>query len=248
MSSWFRDKKEESKLPERLKGKTPEQVAKELEDADKLKNDLELEKAARRESDESVQQIRTEFDQVKERLAAADASRNKPPEKREPLTMEQFMDDPEGHVRRISAEANAPATGVTVANAAQTARILAQQQLDNADLASGGKSMDGRLFRAWGAELNSESAKYNAVQLIKPEAWLGIFYYLKGVHSDELRDPEMRKKKYNFLEPSGSGAPPPADNKKSDELTDAEKHVADKMGVSYENYAKRKKGMQYVNA
>lgn len=242
-------KKEEDKLPPRLRDKTPEQIAQELDDADKLKNDLELSKAAQRDSDAKVAEIQSEFDKVKERLAAADASRNKPDNRdnKVDVTPENMLENPKG----VLDSRLGPLEAVTIQNAASTSRILAQQQLDNLDSSSGGKSMDGRLFRAWGSEIDSESRKYAAIQLIKPEAWLGIFYYLKGVHSDELRDPEIRKKKYNFLEPSTSGAPGPDNSIKKDGpegLTDAEKHVADKMGVSYENYAKRKKSMQFVSA
>lgn len=244
-------KKEEDKLPARLRDKTPEKIVEELEAADKLKKDLELEKAARAADADKVTAIETEFTQVKERLAAAEANRNKPDNKTKDgvdATPENILENPKGVLdTRLQ-----PLEAVTIQNAATTSRMLAQQQLDNSDLASGGKSMDGRLFRAWGSEIDSESRKYQAVQLIRPEAWLGIFWYLKGVHADELRDPETRKKKYNFLEPSAASAGATnGDTKPKDGvegLTDQEKHVADKMNVSYENYAKRKKTMQFVNA
>lgn len=243
-------KKEEEKLPPRLRDKTPEQIAKELEDSDKLKNELELSKAAQRDSDAKVEEIKTEFEKVKERLAAADAAKN-PPKKDEGTepTSENILADP----KKVLDAHTATLTAVTIQNAASTARMLAQQQLDNMDAGSNGKTMDGRLFRAWDGEINTESRKYNAIQLIKPDAWLGIFYYLKGVHADELRDPETRKKKYNFLEPSatGSGTPTPDGTQKKEGvegLTDQEKHIADMMHVTHENYAKRKKSMQYVNS
>src|SRR5437588_6724891 len=199
-------KKEEEKLPPRLRDKTPEQIAKELEDADKLKSDLELEKAARAADAEKVTQIETEFAQVKERLAAAEL-KSKSPERRDEgseVTPENILADP----KKVLDSRLAPLEAITIQNNARTARMLAQQQLDNADAASGGKSMDGRLFRAWTAEIDAESRKYNAINLIHPDAWIGIFYHMKGVHADELRDPETRKKKYNFLEPSASGAGP----------------------------------------
>ena len=111
--------------------------------------------------------------------------------------------------------------------------------------------MDGRLFRAWESEINAESKKYQAMQLTSPNAWVGIFYYLKGLHADELRDPETRKKKYNFMEPSSSSVVvnKEDDDKKSanEQLTPQELHVAEKMGVSPENYLKRKKSMTMVN-
>src|SRR5258708_13151464 len=240
-------KKEEEKLPARLRDKTPEQIAKELEDSDKLKTELELSKAAQREQEEKVTAIETEFTQVKERLAAAEL-KAKPPVKTDEgtdVTPENILADP----KKVLDSRLAPLEAITIQNNARTARMLAQQQLDNADAVSNGKSMDGRLFRAWTAEIDAESRKYSAINLIHPDAWIGIFYHMKGVHSDELRDPEIRKKKYNFLEPSASVAGPTngSPEKKDGELTDQEKHVADKMGVSYENYAKRKKAMVMVN-
>jgi len=241
-------KKEEEKLPPRLRDKTPEQIVKELEDSDKLKSELDLEKAARAADAEKVTAIETEFAQVKERLAAAEL-KAKPPVTQEDgteATSENIIANP----KKVLDAHTATLQAVTIQNAATTSRMLAQQQLDNADSASGGKSMDGRLFRAWSAEVDSEARKYQAVHLIRPEAWLGIFWYLKGTHADELRDPETRKKKYNFLEPSASGAGSTNSEpqKKDGELTDQEKHVAQKMGVTPENYAKRKKEMQFVNS
>jgi hypothetical protein len=238
-------KKEDEKLPERLRGKTPEQVAKELEAADQLAKDLEAEKAARLADSEKVTQIQTEFDKVKGDLARAEANRNVPPKKTDE-ELANFIEEPDkAFQQRVE-----PLTAVTLNNASMTSRIIAQQQLDNMDLQSNGKTMDGRLFRAWGNEIDGEAKKYNVGMLTTPQAWLGIFYYLKGVHADELRDPETRKKKYNFLEPSTTpvNTHKEEDKKPSDQLTDAEKHVADKMGVSHENYLKRKKAMQFINA
>ena len=166
------------------------------------------------------------------------------------MSAESILENPDREITDKVNELNAPLANLTIQTSVQTARMLAQQQLNNADMASGGKNMDGRLFQAWGSEIDAEATKYRPIQLTTPQAWLGIFYYLKGVHADELRDPETRKKKYNFLEPATSGAPPKGtDDKKTgvEGLTDAEKHVADRMGVTYENYAKRKQSMQYVN-
>jgi phage I-like protein len=242
-------KKEEDKLPPRLREKTPEQVVKELEEADKLKADLAASQAAQAAQDAKVQEIQTEFDAVKARLAAAEARNTPPPKKEEGTdpTPENILADP----KKVLDSRLAPLEQLTIHNNAQTARMLAQQQLNNADMASGGKNMDGRLFQAWGQEIDAEARKYQSIQLIRPEAWLGIYWYLKGTHSDELANPEIRKKKYNFLEPStGPGTPPGGEPPKKDGvegLTDKEKEIARKMGVTPENYAKRKKEMVMVN-
>src|SRR6266436_1475497 len=245
-----KDKKELEKLPQRLKDASPEDIIEELKLTDKLKADLAASQAAQAAQDVKVTEIQTEFEQVKARLAAAEANRAPAPKKDDKLdpTPENMLENPKG----VLDTRLAPLEALTIQNNAATSRMLAQQQLNNSDMASGGKTMDGRLFQAWGAEIDAEARKYQAIQLIRPEAWLGIFWYLKGTHADELRDPDIRKKKYNFLEPSTSGAPAAGTNgepKKDgvEGLTDQEKHVADKMGVTYENYAKRKKAMVMVN-
>lgn len=253
--SWLdriKDKKELDKLPQRLKDATPEDIIKELAALDQLKADNEALKLRQAESDTKVSEIQTEFEQTKAKLVAAEANRNTLPPKREEgteVTPENILSDP----AKVINTRLAPLEALTIQNNAATSRMLAQQQLNNSDMASGGRTMDGRLFQAWGAEIDTESRKYQTVQLIRPEAWLGIFWYLKGTHADELRDPETRKKKYTFLEPAASGAPAAGTNGESKKdgvegLTDQEKHVADKMNVSYENYAKQKKRMQFVGA
>src|SRR5258708_5041855 len=90
-------KKEEDKLPPRLRDKTPEKIVEELEAADKLKADLELEKAARAADAEKVTQIETEFADVRARLAAAEL-KSKAPDKKEGIaaTPENILENPSG--------------------------------------------------------------------------------------------------------------------------------------------------------
>lgn len=248
---WLDDvkKKKGDKLPERFKDKSEDDILKMLDDADKDKSRItELEnKDAERET--KVTEIQTEFESVKAKLAAAEANRNAPPKSDGTNDQElaNFVEEPD----KAFGQRVAPVANIAIQTAAMTARMLAQQQLNNADMASSGKTMDGRLFQHWNAEIDAEAKKYQTVQLTTPQAWLGIYMYLKGVHADELRDPEIRKKKYNFMEPASSNTSQNVDNTTkpaSDQLTDAEKHVADKMGVKHEDYLKRKKAMVMVNA
>ena len=239
--NWFKKKEEE--LPPELQGKTPEEIAAALKEAQDLKTKVTTLEAERAAEKVVVQGLQSEFEGVKERLKAAEMKANppKPPQTEEPAN---FVEDPD----KAFSQRVAPVANIAIQGAAQTARILAQQQLDNMDMGSDGKTMDGRLFRAWAGEIEQQAGKYQAIQLGDPKAWLGIFYYIKGLHADELRDPAERKKKYNFLEPSVNHVTPPDEKKKDgvESLTDQEKHVADRMHVSYENYAKRKSKMQIV--
>lgn len=235
----------EKARPERLRGKTDEQIAKDLEEAESYKKRLEESETARTAEAQKVTDLTSQVTAIREQLQQAEASRRQTPAT-QPEELANFVEDPDkAFAQRVS-----PLTTATLINSALTSRMLAQQMLDNNDMASNGKSMDGRLFRVWGNEIDSESKKYQTAQLSSPQAWIGIFYYLKGLHSEELSNPEVRKKKYNFVEPSASEAAPPdkAPKDAKDILTDQEKHVADKMHVSYEDYLKRKKEMTFVNS
>ena len=225
-------------------GRSDDEVLKDLEEGKNFKRRFEESEAARKRDSEEIGKVTSQFEELKRSLAEAEANRNR--QTREPEELANFIEDPE----KAFTQRASPIAAATVANSAITARILAQQMLDNNDLATGNKTMDGRLFRAWSMEIDGESRKYQPVQLSSPQAWVGIFYYLKGLHADELRDKEIVKKKYNFLEsaaPQGGVPPEKKSEAAEDVLTDEEKHVADKMNVSYDNYLKRKKAMKFVN-
>lgn len=240
--------KKKDKVPKIFENKSEDDILKMLEDASRDKETIQSLNARVAEQDTTVDKIKTEFETVKARLVAAEA-KGTPPPKKEPTEEHNFVE----HPSEAFAEHVAPIANIAIQNAAITARILAQQQLDNADMASGGKSMDGRLFRAWSMEIDNAAKKYPTIQLGSPDSWIGIYFHLKGLHADELSNPEIRKKKYNFMEPAASSS----DNSRqednsnkpaADQLTPAELHVAEKMKVTPENYLKQKKAMKFVNA
>lgn len=247
---WFDKlkKKDDEEIPAELQGKSAKEIADALKEAADLKSKVTTLEADRQKEKEQVTVLSSQFDQVKARLAAAEANLNKrdnPPKNEEPI---DWNIDPEGAFKQNIA----PLVNVTVANAAQSAKLLTIQSLDNEDSVSPpeAKTMNGRLFRAWESEINEEAKKYPLSQMGTTSSWVAIYYLVKGRHSDELANPETRKKKYNFLE-SAAKVPAPQDTKPKDgveSLTDAEKHVADKMHVKYEDYAKRKKDMQFIGA
>jgi hypothetical protein len=216
-----------------------EAKAKASEDKQKeLEAKLQAQEAERVKEREHVKGIETEFQKIKSALEAKEKTPAKPEEPAD------FDTDPQ----KAFDQQVRPLAEVAVLNAKNTAKILAQQQLDNNDMASG-SSMDGRFFRAWGAEIDAEANKYQPQQMITPEAWLGIFYYVKGRHSDELANPEIRKKNYAFLESGRSNTPPPPDKEeKKDQLTEEQKTIARKMGVSEEKYLENMKKFTYSGA
>jgi len=239
---WFdRLKKREEALPKELEGKSLEDVVGAFKKVGELEGKVTQLSNERTQEREAVQALNTQFQDIKAKLASVEANRNSPtpaaPEERA-----NFIEDGDTAFNQRAK----PIVDVALQSAVMTSKILAQQQLDNADMSSGGKSMDGRYFRAWDSEISDYAKRVSLPQMATPQAWINIYFLVKGRHSDEINDPEARKKKYNFVESAtSSAAPPPPPSKTGVEsLTDQEKHVADRMGVSYENYAKRKAQMQ----
>src|SRR5712664_4443609 len=115
-----RSKAEEDKLPARLKGKTPEEIDKALELAEKTRTDLELEQAARRADAEKVTQIESEFEKVKTQLATIEANKNvKPPEKKV-VSAESILENPDREITDKVNELNAPLANLTIQTSVQT--------------------------------------------------------------------------------------------------------------------------------
>jgi len=229
--SWLDDrlkKKEEEHQKEKQtweeKAAAAEVAAKALEEKlAKLNEEREAERKA-------LEQMRQEFDLVKQKITET-AQQAQQPE--QPV---DFDTNPEQAVNQRLA----PLASVAISNAVQTSRLLAQQQLDNLDMAN--NTMDGRLFRAWTAEIDAEGKRYPPQSLVTPEAWLGIFYYLKGRKADELSNPEIRKKKYSFLESAAKSEPTPqVKTQDEDKLTPEEQRICDRLGISPEVYIKNRK-------
>lgn len=241
---WLNKKKEEE-LPPELKGKTQEEIVAAVKKAEALEAEVTSLKSQATDRDKAVTGIQTQFEEIKARLAAAEA--NPRPQNQQVNTDEppaNFIEEPD----KAFGQRIAPLANLTVQNARMTAKILAQQSLDNQD--AGQKTMNGRLFRHFDAELETESKKYPAQNMITPDAWLGLFWMIKGRHSDEISNTETRKKNYSFLEPTVQNVAQPDNKPKTgvDSLTDQEKDIARKMGKTPEEYAKRKAQMQFVSA
>lgn len=127
-----------------------------------------------------------------------------------------------------------PVLRTTLSIGAQTAKTQAQTKFP-------------REFKRWGTEIDEAVSKAHPQQLIVPEFWDNVVNMIKGLHMDEITT-EVRKGEGDFFVEGSGGPPPPGDKKEGPEheLSDEEKKIADKMGVSHENYLKQRKEMTYV--
>jgi phage shock protein A len=236
-------KNKETVIPKELESLSAEDIVKALSDKKTLEEKntrLETERVTEREQ---VIQLNSQFAEIKNKLSSIEAGRTPAPanNSEEPAN---FIEEPDkAFNQRVQ-----PLAQLTVATAGMTARMLAQQELNNRDMSSStnSKTIDGRLFQHWSSEIDREAAKFQSHLLTTPQAWLGIYWYIKGQHSDELANVETRKKSYNFLESAVPGvATPESRTDKKDELTPEEIRIAGRMNVKPEDYLKRKKSMQF---
>jgi len=226
--------RKEEDLPESLKGKTPDQIAFELEEAKKLKERLDKLDAKEAERDSMFQSFATTQSQLADTLKAVNERVTAPPkapastESNEPAS---FITDPDlAFNQRVG-----PLAAITLQTAAMTAKQEAQRGFFRKQ-ASEKNNIDGTLFDRFESEILEMAKTCTPQQLANPATWAHLFYNVKGRHTDEI----VSNPKAFFTEdasraPNG-GAPPPGDT-----LTDQEKNIAAKMGVKPEDYLKHKK-------
>jgi hypothetical protein len=229
--AWGNRKEED--LPESLKGRTPDQIAFELEEAKKLKERLDKQEAKDAERDTMFQSFATTQTALADTLKAINERTTPPPARREENNREpaSFITDPDlAFNERVG-----PLAAITM----QTAAITAKQEAQRAFMRkqqTEKNNIDATLFDRFEGEILEMAKTCTAVQLANPATWSHLFYNIKGKHTDEI----VSNPKAFFTE-DATRAPGAEGGDKGDQPTDQEKSIASKMGVPIENYMKNKK-------
>lgn len=222
--------RKEEELPERLKGKSPEQVLAELEAADKLQAKLAEREAKDAERDgqlvsmnETLGGLRDSLKAINERTPVS----TRTIENNEPAS---FITDPD----QAFAERAAPLTALVMQSATIAAKGEALRAFQRKQ-ATEKNNIDGVLFERFEGEILEIAKTCSAQQLANPATWAHLFYNVKGRHTDEI----VSNPKAFFTEDATRhvNTDKPAD----DTLTEQELAIAKKMGVKPENYLANKK-------
>lgn len=223
-------------LPASLKGKTPEQVAQELEDGKALKTRLEALEAKDAERDTAFQTFGTTQQELVNTLKAVNERIVAPPARteggdgggnNEPAS---FITDPD----RAFLERSAPLVAITMQTAAITAKQEALRAFQRKQ-STEKNNIDATLFERFEGELLEMAKSCSAQQLANPATWAHLFYNVKGRHTDEI----VQNPKSFFTEDATRQTR--VDTPPSETPTDQEVNIAKKMGVPIENYMKNKK-------
>jgi len=246
MENWWKRNRDE-KVDPKLEGKSQADILKMIEDADKNKERIAQLEADRARESQQISEFTNSYNAVKARLDQIEAN-SKPPQKQEPESDENFIDNPDGAFNQRAK----PIAQLAVGTAVTTAKMLAQSELDNRDMASNHTTWDGRLFRQWNAEILQYANQKTQLELTNPQVWIDLYLKVKGLHAEELGNAETRKKSYAFMESAVSSAPPTPEDKSKlpadRQLSESELKVANAMKISPEQYLKRKNEMQFLGA
>jgi hypothetical protein len=227
---WGNRKEEE--LPGSLKGKTPEEIEKELLELRGNKDRLDKLEAKLGETTTQFQSIdSTQKELVNTLKAINERTTPKPPvvtdNNNEPAS---FITDPDlAFNQRL-----APLASITMQTAAITAKQEAQRAFGRKQVTEK-NNIDATLFERFEGEILEMARTCTPSQLANPATWAHLYYNVKGRHADEI----VLNPKAFFTE---EGRRAPSDNTGGeDQPTDQEKTIASKMGVPIENYMKNKK-------
>ena len=229
--AWGNRKDEE--LPASLKGKTPEQVAQELEDAKALKTRLEALEAKNAERDTQFQSFGATQQTLVDTLKAVNERIPTAPVRTESNNNEpaSFITDPDlAFNQRLG-----PFAAITMQTAAITAKQEALRAFERKQ-STEKNNMDATLFARFEGEILELAKTCTPAQLANPATWSHLYYNVKGRHTDEIvSNPK------SFFTEDATRAPAAGGGNQDEQPTDQEKLIAGKMGVPIENYMKNKK-------
>jgi hypothetical protein len=219
MPNWWGKKDEE--LPESIRNMKPEDLATAVQKAnevDALKTQL---------SDATTKL--SEFDSVKSRLAQLESS-VKPAVKQEgPAAPVSFLENED----LAFAQRMQPFATLTLQNQARSAKFMAKQTLSGAKLA---------MFTKYEGEIDEMMKSVDLAYQGTPESWLKVFNSVLGNHIDDITTAAKDGSDF-FAETHvvgvGGGAPPVDPNV----LTEEDKRIAKRLGLTDDQYKASKKEM-----
>ena len=156
-----------------------------------------------------------------------------------PFTVDplQFMEDPTNAVRQIINAEVGPMAIHTLTMSAEMAYNNAKMRLPNFDV------FEEEIKKEW--DKYPVQNKGNAAQLIE-----NLYYLVRGRHQDEIiTDTNKREGRYNLVQSGGTRIVNRDEQPKKDpvkDLTDREREVAARMGISAEDYAATKGTLKYA--
>lgn len=230
MALWGRKEIKEDDLPEELRGKSPEEIAKFIKDSAELRATLDQMQTERDGLKTQIDSQRTEFDGMKAKLAELEANaananqQNQPPDADEPASI--WTDPDKWH-----AERNRGVENVALMSGMLTARMAFENSLSGNDR---------NVWRKYTKEIDQTMNGFTPVQRTLPQSWGLALNVVKGNHMNDIL--KAQSEGTDFFAEGSSGHNPPASPDEV-KLTAQEEEACEKFHWDPKRYLAQKKKM-----
>lgn len=225
--------KTEDQVPAELKDLTPEQVTEKIKAFDSQATELEKLKNSVAEKDKKTGDLTNEMTVLKRKLAEIEENGAPPKSKETPVEIPSVLEDEDSAFNGRLAPIQASAMQAN----AQIALMRAEQYINN-------NPVDARLLRRYKQEVDRMFFAQPLQYQMNPQTYLNCFNNVMGAKRSEI-DSLRGTENDPFVEPAGGGAPP--QQPKNDELSADEVRVAQRMGITPEQYMNSKKESTLVS-
>lgn len=242
---WNRVRDEE--LPEELRDKTPEEIAAALKKAKDLETQVAALTTDKTTLETNVTQLTDSVNQTRNRIAELEArgrQPNPPAPPAGPTAVPSIWDDETAAMQHHINNRVAPMETAVVNTGMLTAKMYAQQQLQQASLTDKNYKDAPKIFRKYESEIDAIIAKEHPSRQIIPATWINAFIYVRGLHLPDILDAATKGDGTFFAEPGG-GAPPPPAAPPADTLSERELQIAGRMRLTPAQYLEQKKKMTF---
>lgn len=225
-------------LPPELRDLPAEEIAKRLQEADKLKADLATSNTELETTKTQVSTLQTTVNDLQEKvknIPPTQKEENEPaPEISTSPTLVDWLADPQ----KAFSQASAPLTAATLMNGMLVAKMAAAEFIQKQD------PVNRRLWKKYEGEVQKLMEAMSPDQRIYPQNWINQFTFVKGMHLDEVVKEAQGQGDAFFSEgvtTSGGGISHTPVNE--DRLSPQEEKVCRALKMKPEDWIKRRKAL-----
>jgi hypothetical protein len=225
-------------LPPELRDKTPAQIAAALKKAAETEAALTAANTAKTAAETAAQAQQTEFQAMKDKLAALEANAQKTPEQLEAERLAAEPASPWVDPEKFVQDQTKNTTMLALQSGMLTAKLYFMQSLT---------PRDKKIFTKYEKEVEQNVNSMMPQQRVMPQTWFNMLLYVKGVHEQEIAKAEQSSTDF-FSETPSRGQTPDAEQQSNEKLTAAEEETCRIFHYDPVKYLENKKKGQVLQA
>lgn len=228
----FWSKRNESDIPEDLRGKSPAEIAQMLADAKSDKATLATLQASQTTTDQQLTEIRSKMAEKDAEIEQLRTAQRQPQPQPNQPERANYLTDPETFVQQQTQDTQ----NLAIVSGIMAAKMYAKQTLTPRDV---------KIFNKYEKEIEQTMQGYSPVQKVVPDNWVTALTLVKGRHDLEIRQMESDQTDF-FSETPNRGNPP--EQQQEAKLTPDEAEACRVMHWDPKKYLDSRKKMRTVQS